>query len=146
MMLFEKKNVKKPDNEGECRVSLNILRDCGYNFGLCRLLNSNQDTGIIGNREDIERRQETFGKHSIALPKISTFWTLLCRNFEDINVIFLIWAATLYLTFSLFSNGGTAYVESLTIYSGLLFATLIAAICDYIKERQFLKLRDEINN
>ena len=56
-MLFEKKNIKKPDNEGECRVSLNILKDCGYNFGLCRLLNSNMDTGIIGDKVDIERRQ-----------------------------------------------------------------------------------------
>ena len=67
-MLFDKKNVKEPDNEGECRVSLNILRDCGYNFGLCRLLNSNPETGIIGDKEDIERRQLHFGKHSVALP------------------------------------------------------------------------------
>jgi len=55
-MLFDKKNIKQPDNEGENRVSLNILRDCGYNFGLCRLLNSDKDTGIIGDKEDIMRR------------------------------------------------------------------------------------------
>ena len=78
-MLFDKKNVKKPDNVGECRVSLNILKECGYNFGLCRLLNSDQDTGIIGDKEDIERRQFHFGVHSVALPKIETFWNLLCR-------------------------------------------------------------------
>jgi hypothetical protein len=38
---FKKKNMKQPDNQGECRISLNILRDCGYNHGLCRLLNTN---------------------------------------------------------------------------------------------------------
>lgn len=38
------------------------------------------------------------------------------------------------------------YIEALTIFSGLLFSTLVAAACDFIKEQQKLKLRDEINN
>jgi len=67
-LFFDKKNIRKPDNQGECRVSLNILRDCGYNLGLSRLLNSDKDTGIIGDKKDLERRQMLFGKHSIALP------------------------------------------------------------------------------
>jgi len=58
----------------------------------------------------------------------------------------LIWSASLYLAFSIFSNSTTAYIESLTIYSGLFFASLVSATCDYIKERQYLKLKDEINN
>ena len=37
-------------------------------------------------------------------------------------------------------------MESLTIYSGLLFASFISASCDWVKERQFLKLKNEINN
>lgn len=78
-MFFEKKNMKEPDNDGECRVSLNILKDCGYNMGLCRLLNTDKDTGIIGDKKDVERRQKLFGKHSIALPKIQTFEVLLSR-------------------------------------------------------------------
>jgi len=78
-LFFEKKNIKEPDNVGECRVSLNILRDCGYNHGLCRLLNTDKETGIIGDKKDLERRQALFGKHSIALPKIQSFWVLLAR-------------------------------------------------------------------
>lgn len=38
------------------------------------------------------------------------------------------------------------YVECLTIYMGVFFATCIAAICDWIKEKQFLRIRDEVNN
>jgi len=30
-MFFEKRNIKKPDNIGETRLSLQILKDCGYN-------------------------------------------------------------------------------------------------------------------
>lgn len=60
---------------------------------------------------------------------------MLARNFEDINVIFLIWAATIYLAFSVFSKSSVAYLESLTIYAGLLLSALISALCDWIKER-----------
>jgi len=47
-MFFEKKNIKKPDNQGECRISLNILKECGYNRGLCRLLDTDMESGVIG--------------------------------------------------------------------------------------------------
>ena len=46
----------------------------------------------------------------------------------------------------MFSASQTAYIEALTIYTGLLFSALISAFCDWIKERQYLKLKDEINN
>jgi len=29
-LFFEKQNNKAPENQGESRISLNILRDCGY--------------------------------------------------------------------------------------------------------------------
>jgi hypothetical protein len=35
---------------------------------------------------------------------------------------------------SIFSPSATAYIESLTIYAGLLFAALISATCDWMKE------------
>ena len=145
-LFFDKRNVREPDNQGECRVALNVLRDCGYNAGLCALLSTDPDTGIIGDARDLQRRHKLFGKHSIALPKVQTFLTLLARQFEDSNVIFLIWAATAYLVLSAFSDSPSAYIESLTIYSGLLFAAASTAACDWVKERQYLKLKDEINN
>jgi len=58
----------------------------------------------------------------------------------------LTWASTIYLVLSLFGNGGIGYIESLTIYAGLFFSALISSTCDYIKESQFLLLKDEINN
>lgn len=87
-----------------------------------------------------------FGKNKIALPSITAFHELLARQYEDENVIYLIIAATLYLMFSMFSNSKTAYIETLTIYVGVFFAAFVAAMCDWIKERQFLKIKDEVNN
>jgi len=145
-LLFDKKHLRKPDNEGEVKISLEILKSCGYNDGLCKLLNSDKDTGIIGTEEDIKRRQSIFGKNKIALPEITSFHELLASQFEDDNLISLIMAATFYLAFSLFSKSDTAYMESLTIYVGVFFASIVSALCDWIKERQFLKIKDEINN
>lgn len=110
------------------------------------MLNSDPDTGIIGDSKDIARRHVLFGKHHIALPQIQSFFTILARNFEDVNVIYLIWAATVYLLISMFNASTQVYIEALTIYSGLLFSALISATCDYIKEKQNLKLKDEVNN
>lgn len=58
------------------------------------------------------------------------------------------WAATIYLFFSFFSNDKhhNGFIESLTIYFGLMFASVLAALCDWIKESQLLGLKDEINN
>lgn len=65
-------------------------------------------------------------------------------------VIYLTWVATIYLIFSFFGHPeqGTnrGYIESLTIYFGLMFACLLAAFCDYVKERQHLKIKDQVND
>jgi len=57
----------------------------------------------------------------------------------------LIWGATFYLVIATFNKRPLSFVESLTIFSGLILACLISAICDWIKENQFLELRKEIN-
>lgn len=50
--------------------------------------------------------------------------------------------------FSFFSKDAdhNGYIESLTIYVGLMFACLLSAACDWVKERQLLQLKDEVNN
>ena len=68
-----------PDNEGEERISLLMLKECGYNDGLCQLLASDPETGIVGDEMDIIRRQAIFGKHEIAMPKIEGFIKLTAR-------------------------------------------------------------------
>ena len=87
-----------------------------------------------------------FGKNHIALPTITSFMDLLASQFEDRNIIFLIYAATVYLFLATFSTDSTAYLEVLTIYVGVLFATVVSAIADWVKEKQYMKIKDEVNN
>lgn len=102
--MFKKKNIKQPVNVGESRVSLNILRECGYNKGLCELLSSDPENGINGDDADIKRRKKAFGNHSIQLPKIPSFFTFFAKQFEDPLVIMLIWMAVMLLGIAFFST------------------------------------------
>lgn len=61
-------------------------------------------------------------------------------------MISLIIAATLYLFFTLFEPKASAWMEVLTIYGGVVLATLLSAYSEYKQEKQFLKIKDEINN
>lgn len=101
-LLFKKKHIKMPVNKGESRISLNILKKCGYNQGICDLLGTDIENGINGDKEDLERRREAFGRHSIALPKIPSFWNFLEAQFEDPLVIMLIWMALAFLGIAFF--------------------------------------------
>jgi len=103
-------------------------------------------SGIIGDQEDIQRRRNLFGKNKLAIPQIAPFHEILARQYEDDNYMFLIFAALAYFVISRFTASKTATMEVLTIYVGIFFATLLAAVCDYIKERQMLKIKDEINS
>lgn len=146
-MFFDNRNIKKPVNAGESRISLQILTTVGYVTGLTRLLDTSPHTGIVGDKDDLERRRKVFGKHFIAQPTIeSFFWVKLPRQFEDNNTIYLIWAATLYLAFGVFSNGSQTYIESLMIYFGVFFAAFIQAVCEYSKDKLWLNLQGEVNN
>jgi hypothetical protein len=69
-LFFNKEHTKLPDNEGECRIALNLLKACGYNAGLCSHLCTDPGNGIIGDAADLRRRKEVFGAHSIAMPHI----------------------------------------------------------------------------
>lgn len=66
---------------------------------------------------------------------------LLYSQFEDSNVIYMTWAATFYLVFSNFGTdddpknlANKGFMESLTIYFGLMFSCILAALCDWVKE------------
>jgi magnesium-transporting ATPase (P-type) len=61
-------------------------------------------------------------------------------------MISLIIAATVYLFFTLFEPKASAWMEVLTIYGGVVLATLLSAYSEYKQEKQFLKIKDEINN
>ena len=118
------------------RESLTILKKCGYNQGLCQLLVTNPESGINGDKEDIKRRQNKFGKNTYQKPLqvVDSFVTLAARYFEEPLVIMLIWVTTFYLIISFFNKRPHFFVaKSLSIYSVLLLSCMIKVVCDWTK-------------
>ena len=56
----------------------------------------------------------------------------------------LIIVATISLTVALFSETKYKWLESVTIYFAVVFAGLVQAFCDWLKEKQFLRLHSLI--
>lgn len=55
-------------------------------------------------------------------------------------------AATLTLICGFFSEGSFKWVEGASIYFAVAFIALFSSTSDYMKEKQLLKLHDEIKN
>jgi magnesium-transporting ATPase (P-type) len=103
---------------------------------------TDKETGIVGNQTDIKRRQKVFGKNKIAIPTISSFFEILAIQFEEANTMFLIVVATIYLLISLFLGDPNTFNYCLTIFFGVFFAAILTALCEFIKQKQFLTLKD----
>jgi hypothetical protein len=52
--------------------------------------------------------------------------------------------ATISLVVSFFQPGQYKWLEAISIYFAVLFAGLIQTLCDWGKEKQFLRLRAEV--
>lgn len=103
-------------------------------------------TGIIGDVKDINRRKKFFGENERSLPNIRKYYEILWDQFDEFLVLLLLVFATLSLVASFWSPVPYKWLESISIYFAVIFAALIASLCDYGKEKQFLNLRAEIAN
>lgn len=68
------------------------------------------------------------------------------EQFEDATIRILIVAATLTLLAGMYSNKGNEWLEGVSIYFAVLIIASFAAASNYLKEKQFLKLHEEIQN
>jgi len=71
---------------------------------------------------------------------------LLRDQFEDSTLRVLLVAATLTLLVGLFSDRENGWVEGASIYFAVAFIASFASAFDVLKEKQYLKLHDEIRN
>ena len=85
-------------------MNLNLLKSFGYNAGLCSLLNTHPESGILGDEDDLDRRRKLFGANHFPVPTITPWCDLLAAQFEDIQYRGLIIWGTIYLSFSLWGG------------------------------------------
>jgi len=97
-------------------------------------LDTDRETGIIGDRKDIRRRQKFFGDNERTLPTIEPFYESLMEQFRDFNVKLLLVFATLSLILSIWGPE-YAWLESLSIYFAVFFAAAIGSVCEWSKNK-----------
>jgi Ca2+-transporting ATPase len=68
------------------------------------------------------------------------------EQFEDSTLKILLVAATLTLIIGLFSANNYQWIEGASIYFAVAFIALFASGTNHLKEKQFLKLEEEIKN
>jgi magnesium-transporting ATPase (P-type) len=103
-LLFSKNNIAMPQNFGETRRSLMMIKSCNYMQGLAQQLDTHTTTGVVGDVEDMNRRTKIYGKNVLAIPKFPSFIDMLAEQFEDTMTFNLIVAATVYLGISLLND------------------------------------------
>lgn len=88
----------------------------------------------------------SFGSNKRSLPTVRSFWAILWDQFDETYIQILLAFATISLLVSLFGGESYKWIEAISIYFAVLFAGIIQTLCDWGKEKQFLKLRAEIMN
>jgi len=135
-----------PDNAGERRECLTILEKVDWKDGLLAKLVTDAETGIIGDVKDIKRRKKFFGANERSLPTVRSFWAVLWDQFDEFYVLLLLIFASISLVVSFFQGIKWKWLEAVSIYFAVLFAAFIQTLCDWGKEKQFLRLRREVMN
>lgn len=88
----------------------------------------------------------SFGDNSKKTSKIRPWRKVFFEQFNDSVLRILLFAATLTLIIGLFSENDYQWIEGASIYFAVAFIALFASISNHLKEKQFLKLDNEIKN
>ncbi|OQS02761.1 P-type ATPase (P-ATPase) Superfamily, partial [Thraustotheca clavata] len=128
--------------------------------GVAAALDVSLESGLDGsNAADLTLREQTYGKNYIEPEKPSTIFELMWEAFKDLTIIVLSVAGIISLILGLAiphgstttnKNGtvtksddgepNTAWIEGVSILFAVMIVTLVTAVNDYQKEKQFRAL------
>lgn len=114
--------------------------------GLVQALKSNTDSGILNS--EIELRKRKFGVNYIPPVPPKTFWRLVWEAvWEDTILRILIVAAIISLILGMvIEDVATGWIEGFAILVAVAVVSLVTAVNDWGKEKQFRELKNKINN
>jgi P-type Ca2+ transporter type 2B len=131
--------VEAPGEEG---VTM-LRRMHGGVAGVAGKLRVDLRTGLrVGDRADLAARHAEFGTNRIPQKPQASILALMWDAVQDLTLIILIVAglASLVLGLALEEDRSTEWIDGAAILFAVLVCTLVAAVNDYQKERQFRKL------
>lgn len=145
-VFFRREHMKMSENLGSRRESLVILEKVGYIDGLMGAIQSDPETGIVGDLKDLARREKFFGENKRSLSKTRSFMSILWDQLDEFYLQVLMILGLISLVISWTMHDESRWLESISIWFVVLFVCLIQALCDWGKEKQFLTLQAEVMN
>ncbi|XP_065058957.1 plasma membrane calcium-transporting ATPase 1-like [Rhopilema esculentum] len=115
--------------------------------GLLRSLRTSSIEGILGLEEDVRQRVEAFGSNYIPPKPPKTFLRLIWESLEDTILRILIVASVFSLILGMVFEGvAKGWVEGFAIFIAVMIVSLVTAVNDYEKEKQFRSLQGKIES
>jgi Ca2+ transporting ATPase len=111
--------------------------------GVAAALNVNVRQGLDNdNATDLKNREDTFGRNYVAPPKAKSFLELMWDAFQDITIIILTIAGviSIILSSTVGDHKDTGWIEGACIIFAVFIVTVVTAVNDYQKEKQFQSL------
>lgn len=114
--------------------------------GLVVKLKSSATDGIR-NGADVTNRENLFGKNFIPPAPSKNFWRLVWEALEDTILRILIVAAVISLILGMvFESVETGWIEPFAILIAVAIVSLVTAINDWQKEKQFRELQNKLDS
>ena len=114
--------------------------------GLVRKLKSSSQRGLMNINANLEARQSVFGKNFIPPKPPKTFLQLVFEALEDTILRILIVAAIVSLVLGMvIESVETGWIEGVAILVAVAVVSLVTAVNDWQKEKQFRQLQGKID-
>lgn len=114
--------------------------------GLIKKLKSSSVKGLMGISNDLQNRVELFGKNYIAPKPPKAFWVLVWEALEDTILRILIAAAIVSLVLGMIIESvETGWIDGFAILVAVAVVSLVTAVNDWQKEKQFRQLQGKID-
>jgi len=133
---------------------VNKVNEYGGVHEIARKLGTSENTGLTGEKSDVEHRRDVFGSNTIPPKPPKTFLMLVWEALQDVTLIILEVAAVVSLALSFYrppkeeeepeEEGSHDWIEGLAILLAVVIVVLVTAFNDWSKEKQFRGLQDRI--
>ena len=110
-------------------------------------LNTNVESGIQGNIEDIAHRHEAFGTNTYKRPPTKSFFHFVVEAFKDLTILILLGCAVLSLVFGIKEKGiKEGWYDGGSIFVAIFLVIAVSTISNFRQNRQFDKLSKVSND
>ncbi|KAK2647117.1 hypothetical protein Ddye_022312 [Dipteronia dyeriana] len=134
-------------NELVKETNLNQLQEFGGTPGVVSALETDISGGIIGNEEDIARRQDAFGSNTYRKTPTKSFFHFVVETFKDLTILILLGCASLSLGFVIKEHGlKGGWYDGGCIFVAVFLVVAVSAVSSFRENRQFDKLSKVGNN